>query len=157
MTRYPVRWTIRPPLYETSLKQKPSCPLDYPTRPKYKLYRDALGLKMASATRMVLMHLPKNNPIDITFTDINFSVNVGTLRKGKYIIYYILYVLNIIIIRTYLRTGTIEYTVYTPYIILYKCVNVWIFLCVYIIYRVVCIYKSCYINDRDLDQHWPTK
>lgn len=38
---------------------------------------------MTSATRMVLMHLPKNNPIDITFTDIDFTVNVGTLRKGK--------------------------------------------------------------------------
>jgi len=36
---------------------------------------------MTSATRMVLMHLPKNNPIDITFKDIQFTVNVGTLRK----------------------------------------------------------------------------
>jgi len=43
---------------------------------------------MASATRMVLMHLPKNNPIDITFTDIQFTVDVGTLRKGKKSIYY---------------------------------------------------------------------
>lgn len=38
---------------------------------------------MGTASRMVLMHLPKNNPIDITFTDVQFSVNVGTLRKGK--------------------------------------------------------------------------
>ncbi|CAI6348552.1 unnamed protein product [Macrosiphum euphorbiae] len=38
---------------------------------------------MASANRMVLMHLPKNNPIDITFTDIQFTVDVGTLRREK--------------------------------------------------------------------------
>ncbi|XP_050435525.1 ATP-binding cassette sub-family G member 1-like [Adelges cooleyi] len=38
---------------------------------------------MSSANRMVLMHLPKNNPIDITFKDIVFSVDVGTFHKEK--------------------------------------------------------------------------
>ncbi|VVC25424.1 ABC transporter-like,P-loop containing nucleoside triphosphate hydrolase,ABC transporter [Cinara cedri] len=38
---------------------------------------------MTSAPRMVLMHLPKNNPIDIMFTDIEFTVTVGTLRREE--------------------------------------------------------------------------
>uniref|UniRef100_A0A2S2RA92 ATP-binding cassette sub-family G member 1 n=1 Tax=Sipha flava TaxID=143950 RepID=A0A2S2RA92_9HEMI len=38
---------------------------------------------MGSASRMVLMHLPKNNPIDISFTDVQFTVEIGALRREK--------------------------------------------------------------------------
>ncbi|XP_050539802.1 ATP-binding cassette sub-family G member 1-like [Daktulosphaira vitifoliae] len=36
---------------------------------------------MTSAPRMVLMHLPQNQPMDITFKDVIYSVNIGYFKK----------------------------------------------------------------------------